>query len=372
MSQHWELVGEAQGERTVAGAAQDGDIVSVVVGGRAATCAGSLEDAVRSTPELTTLAPGIAWSLTTDLDPVSVATLLGRPPEGVDRVVVNGEEWWAESDEVGPYLMSDSWPADDDFLCIFLKNPGSGSPGGSPVNAWWFERTGPLCRVSSVEVEEERVIYEPDDFAAVERLTHDVWGPPIAQIKGDLVNRLDAEGRQRLVNSVSSVESWPVWWLGTELWSTDGPLPTLPLSEVDLAGALIEVGDDAFRVGAEEPDVVIEVGARRFIMVPPRLPTLEALVTAVFTSNDDEDDGHYESVQLRPAGSGAWVGLEVYSEDLQLRLAKAFGALALIVGGARVAELRSEGARQWSLTEAGERSTELRVELPEVEGHDLS
>jgi hypothetical protein len=234
--------------------------------------------------------------------------------------------------------MSDSWPADDDFLCIFLKNPGSGSPGGSPVNAWWFERTGPLCRVSSVEVEEERVIYEPDDFAAVERLTHDVWGPPIAQIKGDLVNRLDAEGRQRLVNSVSSVESWPVWWLGTELWSTD----------------------------------VIEVGARRFIMVPPRLPTLEALVTAVFTSNDDEDDGHYESVQLRPAGSGAWVGLEVYSEDLQLRLAKAFGALALIVGGARVAELRSEGARQWSLTEAGERSTELRVELPEVEGHDLS
>jgi len=313
----------------------------------------------------------MAWSLTTDLDPVSVATLLGRPPEGVDRVVVNGEGWWAESDDVGPYLMSDSWPEEDFFLCLLLKNPGSGSPGGSPVNAWWLRRTGPVCGISSLEFEEEKQIYEPDDFAAVERLTNEAWGAPIALIKGEFLDRLDAEGRRHLVSSVS-LASWPIWWLGTELWSDDEPFPTLPLSEVDLAGALIEVDDDAFRVGAVEPDVVIEVGARLFVMVPPEPSRLEALVTAVFTSNDDEESGHYESVQLHPVGNGAWVGLEVYDEDLQLRLAKAFGALALILGRARVTELTAEGARQWSLAEAAERSRELRVELPEIEGHDLS
>ena len=63
----WELVGQGQGVRTVAEATQDGDAVRLVVGSETTTFSGSLEEAVRQTPQLRALAPDMEWSLTTNL-----------------------------------------------------------------------------------------------------------------------------------------------------------------------------------------------------------------------------------------------------------------------------------------------------------------
>ena len=144
-----------------------------------------------SSPDIATAgpAPGMEWSLTTDLDDWTAVTLLGRPPEEVEGITINGAEWETASDDRGPFLRPEELFDDERFLTVLMKF----GPDDDYDQAWCFDRAGPLCQLWtyawSESGEEDHVIYEPDDVAAVERFADLLEGESVAQVTGDLVER---------------------------------------------------------------------------------------------------------------------------------------------------------------------------------------
>ena len=246
----WELVGQGQDVRTVAEATQHGDVVRLVVGSEMTTFSGSLEEAVRQTPQLRALAPGMEWRLTTDLDDWTAVTLLGRAVEEVDFILINGREWEAASDDRCPFLLMPVELSDDQrFLTVLMKF----DLDADYDQACCFYREGPLCQLWnyawSEAGEPQHIIYEPDDLAAVERfadLLREAGSLAVAEVTGDLVDRLDAAGRDRLIAALGSSDlGWhPAWWLGDQLWLPDGPAPVLRFAELNLADAFLRLDDN--------------------------------------------------------------------------------------------------------------------------------
>jgi hypothetical protein len=285
-------VGQGQGVRTVAEATQDGDAVRLVVGSETTTFSGSLEEAVRQTPQLRALAPDMEWSLTTDLEDWTAVTLLGRAVEQVDLITINGREWEAASDDHCPFLLMPVELSDDErLLTVLLKlGPHEDDQG------WCFDREGPLCQLWTyiwIETgEPHHIIYEPDDLAAVERFAVERFADQIeagsvAQVTGDLVDRLDAAGRDRLLTALgASGLAWHLaWWFGKELWLPDGPAPQLRFADLNLADAFLRVDDDVLRVGRELHEADEEDSGRRVVMVPAQRDMLDLLVSAVSLLN---------------------------------------------------------------------------------------
>ena len=359
----WELVGQGQGVRTVAAATRDGDVVRVVLGSETTTFSGSLEEAVRQTSQLRALAPGMEWSLTTDLDDWTAVTLLGRPPEEVEGITINGAEWETASDDRGPFLRPEELFDDERFLTVLMKF----GPDDDYDQAWCFDRAGPLCQLWtyawSESGEEDHVIYEPDDVAAVERFADLLEGESVAQVTGDLVERLGAAGRGQLMAALrSSGLNWHLaWWFGKELWLPDGPAPILRVAELNLADAFLRLDDDVLRVGHELDGADEWAGSRRVVLVPAEYGTLDLLVNAAFTAGDANVDAAF-AVQLDFETGGTWAGVEIENEALHLRLAAAFGALALVVTDSQLIELGADQTRPWELMLTKDHPVQLRLE----------
>jgi hypothetical protein len=185
----------------------------------------------------------------------------------------------------------------------------------------------------------------------------------VAHVRGDLVDRLDASGRDRLIAalSASSLGWHPAWWLGDQLWLPSGPAPVLPFAELNLADALLRLDDDVFRVGHELYEADEEASGRRVVMVPAQDGTLDLLVNAAFTAGDPNVDSRF-AIQLDHEAGGTWAGVEIDDKVLHLRLAAAFGALALVVTNSQLVELGADGTRHWGLMLTDDRPVEPRLE----------
>ena len=99
-----------------------------------------------------------------------------------------------------------------------------------------------------------------------------------------------------------------------------------------------------FRVGHELHEADEEDSGRRVVMVPAQDGTLDLLVNAAFTAGDANVDAAF-AVQLDFETGGTWAGVEIENEALHLRLAAAFGALALVVTNSQPAAVEAEGLR---------------------------
>jgi hypothetical protein len=262
-----------------------------------------------------------------------------------------------------PKLSAEDEPQDGEFLCITLMEWNAEEP-----YAWWFTRVGQTCTVSNVELEEDYKVRQRDDMVAVEKLAKHLEGHPVTHVKGDLVDRLDAAGKARLVRALvtSPLDWYPAWWLGTELWFGDEPAPMLPVAEVNLEGTILRIDNDIFRVGPELYEISEETSGRPVIMLPLRHGRLDLLVSSVYTAEVYPEDDQYESVQLDDETGTTWAGVEVDAADLHVCLANAFGALALIVGDTQLIELTASAKRSWRLTRTDEVSPQPRVALPEA------
>ena len=363
----WELAGHCGNNRTVAEAVQHDNVVHVVVGSETTTVAGSLEEVVRQTPQLRVLAPDMEWTLTTDLDDWTASTLLGRPVEGVAGVEINGQVWETRSDDRGPFLMPTTYSFGDRILTVLLKF----DLRDDYDQAYCFDRAGPLCQLWNYAWyeagESDHIIHEPDDLTAVERFAADLreagsWA--VAQITGNLVDRLDAGGRERLIAALAASDlAWHrAWWLGDQLWLSEGPAPVSRFAELNLANAFLRLDDDVFRVGQEQHGTAEEASGRRIVLIPTQNGDLDLLVNAAFTAGDINVDNRF-AVQLDHETGGTWAGVEIDDEALHLSLAAAFGALALVVDSSQLIELGANRTRRWELMPTNDRPLETRLEL---------
>jgi hypothetical protein len=87
--------------------------------------------------------------------------------------------------------------------------------------------------------------------------------------------------------------------------------------------------------------------------------------SAASTADDPNVDATF-AVQLDLETGGRWAGVEIEEEALHLRLAAAFGALALVVTQSQLIELGPDGTRRWELIPTNDRPDGPRLELAEI------
>ena len=271
------------------------------------------------------------------------------------------------SDDEGSFLVPEDWPDNGEFLSIDLPDVHD-----SDYDCFFrFERAGPLCRLWGSMMwesgDDPPFIYEPDDLAAVQRLSSDLRRfsmRRVARVSGSLVRTMDPPGQFDLVNELKPYLDWlPAWWLDGTLWLDRAAAQDQVLASCEMQDGLIRLDEHSFLIGDAIEEPASPPDGRLVLMLPEEDDRLDLLFSAAFALGDTFDD--QLAAQFEHPLAGCWVGVEVSDEGDHLQIARSFGTLALVIDPTSVSQVRPEGWRRWGLDETSREAKQPRIELPD-------